>query len=287
MSNEGKLYFWANGMENVPDFDHTWVTSYPFVNGQYATSKDIPAGGSYWYCWGCYHPSGDGGVDHNPNGAIGQADADLDLARRLVEANVAPPKPPIGSTTDPQDGSITFYAVDGVCHNVANQVLFATGSSSVEPQRVIEARAYHLSTFFYTNYGLNNSGWEALRQREAPSIKVPGDDFMAWFEATLGDNVSAGQVLAVKTARNLAQVALQELHGKVQGMTADEVWAAVGTILLTALLAVRKVLGDADFLALFPSLPRVPAIAEEALAWLDRDLLDRSVAHMHYRAGKT
>ncbi len=283
MSTPGTLYFWANGLSFDPNLDHTWVTSYPFVNGQYPSIGDIPAGSSYWYCWGIYHPSGDGGVDHHPNGAIGQAAADLEVARKIVEANTPPPTPPIGSASDPQDGSITFYAVDGVCHNVANQVLFATGSATVEPVRVSQARGYPLSSFFYTNYGLNEAAWKALREAYAPDVKLPGDDFGAWFLATL-PNVSAKQALEVALARAAAQVALQKIHQEVPNMTADEVWAAVAVTNLTALVAVEKALGATDFLALFPSFAAVPTSAQEAAAWIDRDMLDASVELQQVRS---
>lgn len=280
MSEPGTLYSWAHGLSFAPNFDHTWVTTYPFVNGQYKTIDDRPAGSSYWYCWGEYHDSGNGGVDHEPNGALDEAPADLAVAGRIVEANVAPPKPPIGSTSDSQDGSITFYAVDGVCHNVANQVLFASGSATVEPQRVTDARGYHVSTFFYTNYGLNKSGWNALRKACAPSVTVPGDDFDAWFFATLGSKVGFERGLAVAGVRGAAHLGLRELHRHVSDMTADEVWAAIAGINLAALVGVEKILGKEDFLALFPAFAAVPATLEEAAAWIDRDRLKGSVERM-------
>ena len=145
MSNT--LYAWANALSSAPMLDHTWVTDYPFTNNEYPTIGDIPSGANYWYCWGIYHPSGDGGIQHNPNGAIGSADGDLAVATALVEPNTAPETS--GVTDQPQNGAITFYGVDGVCHNVANQTLYATGTSSTEPIRVQDARGYDLSSFFY------------------------------------------------------------------------------------------------------------------------------------------
>ena len=271
------LYAWANPLSFAPFFDHTWVTDYSFTNNEYPTIGDIPDGANYWYCWGIYHPSGSGGVNHNPNGAIGQAASDQTMATSLVTSNTPPPSQP-GEPDQPQDGSITFYAVDGVCHNVANQVLYATGTSDTEPIRVKEARGYDVSSFLYTNYGLNTTGWNALKSSYAPDVKEPGDDFSDWFEQVLGEKVTLKQVLAVTVARAAAQLALQKLHQDVQGMTAKEVMAAVGVIVLAALTAIYKTLGSTDFHILFPSFPTLPSTAQEAVSWIDPAQLEESVA---------
>lgn len=277
MANDYILRAWANPLSFAPFFDHTWVTDYPFTNNQYPSIGDIPEGANYWYCWGIYHPSGEGGVDHHPNGAIGEAAGNKDIATSLVTSNTPPPEQP-GVPDQPQDGSITFYAVDGVCHNVANQVLFATGGEGVEPVRVREARGYDVSSFLYTNYGLNTSGWEELKSSYAPNIPEPGDDFSDWFERVLGDEVTVKQVLAVAVVRTTAQLALQKLHREVQGMSAKEVMAAIGAIVLTALTAVYKILGVDHFHTLFPSFPQLPTSADEAVCWVDPAQLQESVA---------
>ena len=108
---------------------------------------------------------------------------------------------------------------------MANQVLFATGGECL-PLRVAQARGYPLSTFLFTNYGLDQAGWEALKKRYAPEFAEPGDDFSAWFSRVLGSRVSIEQALKVAAARAAAQVALQALHR--HGLLSDAAAAEYG-----------------------------------------------------------
>ena len=257
-----QLYAWANPLSDAPMFDHTWVTDYT------PNQSSRPTGSNYWYCWGKFHSTAG-------NGEIGQMTGDLSMAKSLVEPNVEPANLP-GQIGSPQDGSITYYAVDGVCHNVANQVLYATGTSEVEPLRVQKAKGYHISTFFYTNYGLNNSAWNTLVKQYAPNVKIPSDDFIQWMDKTLGDQISKTQLDELLLCRTAAQEGLEVLRSKVPNMTAHEVEAAVSAIFITAFDVVNKIIGPENFSLLFPSLESVPSSESEAMRWIDLDMLHKS-----------
>jgi hypothetical protein len=51
------------------------------------------------------------------------------------------------------------YGFDGVCHQLANQVLYASGIGGLRPLTVAPARGYMASTFFYGTYGLRQTEW--------------------------------------------------------------------------------------------------------------------------------
>lgn len=275
------LYAWVNPLPSIIGFlDHTWVTDYPFINGQYPSIDKIPDGSKYWYFWGIYHSSGEGGKNHTPNGAIGSQSGDLKIASSLVKSNVAPPKFPGGPGS--QDGSIIYYGIDGVCHMVSNQALFATGTDLVEPLRVTDANGYSLSSFFFTDYGLNTVDWDALVQKYAPSIRQPLDYFSEWL---LSMEFSAKDVAEIVIVRVLAQESLMTLRTKVPNMSNTEIYLAIAAILLVALDSIKQVIGIDSFLKLFPSFKSFPATASDAAFWIDQDQLSDSVARNSRRKG--
>lgn len=268
-----KLYMWANPVKKADFLDHTWVTTYPFTNGEYPKFSDVPAGESYWYCWGDYHPEGNGGIHHEPNGAIGQTDADIDVASMLVKPNQSAPAFP-GKPAQPQDGAIVVYAVDGVCQNLANQLLYATGGADKEPVRVEYARGYQIATFFYGNYGLNGQ-WHELK-KAAGDVSEPPDDFSAFMQKTIGDSVSRKEMMEVEAGRLAAQLALRGLRKEVISGTiesAHALEAALGVIWLSAFAAIDSAVGLDHFLALFPSLDMRPDKHEHILGMINPDIL--------------
>jgi hypothetical protein len=147
------LYAWT-----VPAFttgspvDHTWVTAYDNRTNAYQTVADVIAAGQfYWYCWGSFHPRG--GTPTIPTGFLGSQGGDLALTQCLVQANTD------SRTTPAARGTIFVYGVDGVCHQLANQELYATGLASARPLTVRLARGYAASTFIYGTYGLQHTAW--------------------------------------------------------------------------------------------------------------------------------
>ncbi|GAB5416546.1 MAG: hypothetical protein Crog4KO_34160 [Crocinitomicaceae bacterium] len=266
------LYAWANALSfPVALFDHTFVTDYDFTNGEYPDGP--PAGSNYWYCWGIYHPSAD-------HGNIAKLSGDDTIAANLVSPNIAPPAFPGGVGT--QDGSIEYYGVDGVCHMVANQVLFATGTSTSEPALVTKANGYRLSSFLYTDYGLNTSDWDSLKNQFASGLPQAPDSFSIWL-LTLGFTLE--DMAEVEAERVIVHEALQLLRTTIGGMSPDEAYAAIGAIILTSLYALDKSIGWDNLQKLFPALNVLPSSPEEAAFVVDKDQLANSLNKLNaYKA---
>jgi hypothetical protein len=153
------LYAWA-----VPAFiaespvDHTWVTTYDNRVHSYPDDQQVAAAGEfYWYCWGAFHAKG--GTPNNATGFLGQQAGDLAVARCLVQANAD------SRTVPAARGSIFTYGVDGVCDQLANQVLYATAQGTASPLTVQNARGYMASVFIYGTYGLQHAAWWAQIHR--------------------------------------------------------------------------------------------------------------------------
>lgn len=154
MTSAVKLYAWA-----VPAFvqggspvDHTWITTFDNRVNNYSNVQAVAAAGQrYWFCWGGYHPSG--GTPGNHGGFLGTFHGDSSLANCLVLPNAD------SRTHNPAKGTIFNYGIDGVCHQLSNQVLYATKTSSRPPLKVSNARGYAASSFLYGDYGLQRSAW--------------------------------------------------------------------------------------------------------------------------------
>jgi hypothetical protein len=206
MATIARLFAWA-----VPAYvsespvDHTWVTTYDNRLNAYSTIQDvITAGQRYWYCWGSFHPQG--GTPINPTGYLGDQNGDVDVASCLV-------KPNADSQVDPAArGTIYTYGLDGVCHQLANQVLYATALGGAAPLTVRNARGYMASTFIYGTYGLQHAAWAAKiatcgasapRVATVGATTMPGfpDDFEARAREVLGgeDPKLLSELLALRS----------------------------------------------------------------------------------------
>ena len=153
MAASQKLYAWA-----VPiiapgsPWDHTWVTSYDNRAHPYPDIAAVKrAKQDYWYCWGGFHARG--GTPNLPDGSLGSHNGDIKLARCLAAPNAD------CSASFAARGTIFTYGVDGVCHQLANQVLYATGRGGARPLTVSMAGGYWLSSGIYGAYGLQHSAW--------------------------------------------------------------------------------------------------------------------------------
>lgn len=149
------LYAWAvPAFVNGSPVDHTWVTNFDNQKNSYPKIADVIATKKfYWFCWGSYHPAGK--IPGNPTGALGSQRGSLAFASCLVTPNAD------SRTVPGARGTIFTYGVDGVCHQLANQVLYATGLGKVAPLTVSGARGYAASTFIYGTYGLQHAAWAA------------------------------------------------------------------------------------------------------------------------------
>jgi hypothetical protein len=193
---EGKmqiLYAWVvPAYFNGSPLDHTWVTSYDSRLHAYPDIAAVKAAKERnWYCWGSFHATG--GAPGHPDGFIGSQAGNFKLADCLVAPNLP------SSGNPPAQGTIFTYGVDGVCHQLANQVLYSTGSSGGTPLTVRRARGYALSSFVYGTYGLQHSAWKrkiaacagvrmpiALTDGAGPMGDLP-DDFEQIAREALGD----------------------------------------------------------------------------------------------------
>ncbi len=152
MSSAGStLYAWAKPVRLLPR-DHTWVTTYDNRVTRYQSVGEVVAKEeSYWFCWGDFHDSG--GSPGHTDGLIGSQDGDLSISKCVCRPNLA------SNMHDDSCGTILLYAVDGVCHQLANQVLWSTGGFGRSALTVAQARGYGASSFLYGSYGFNRTAW--------------------------------------------------------------------------------------------------------------------------------
>ena len=153
MATDVVLYAWVSPAFSAGSpVDHTWVTTYDNRASAYSSDQAVSAAGEfYWYCWGDFRAQG--GTPARPDGLLAQQAGGIALARCLVMANADSRMVPAAR------GTIFTYGVDGVCHQLANQVLFATGVNEAAPLTCNGARGYMASAFIYGTYGLQNAAW--------------------------------------------------------------------------------------------------------------------------------
>lgn len=204
------LYAWVTPafINNCPA-DHTWVTSFDSTQNVYADIEDvISASENFWFCWGKYRPGG------TPPAPIAVQAASLGLATCLVQPNQP------SSNNPPAQGTIFHYAIDGVCHQLANQVLFATGGPGVPPATVAKARWYRYSSAVYGDYGLTHAAWQrkiAICQgfagaggTGADGLDMPDDSFDQALQEVLGEGDP--RLEAVRALREGHQAGIQSLR---------------------------------------------------------------------------
>lgn len=248
--NTQTLYAWGRPLSQThtpvaSNLDHTWVTNFPEkVNPdeQPDPPKDWEPPESYWYCWGAPHRVAKHG--------LGEGQGDLDIANSISPYNVkAVPKNQTNHDPSSTSGSIVYYALDGVCHHVANQILCSTATETSEPMRVQEAKGYPLSTFFYGTYGLNTSAWEKIQKEYLPNIQLPSDDFLIY----MNQFVPESQQDALLKIRQVARDELAVLRALVVKHNFNY-YPGVAAINIDALHKANKLLDHDVFIKLFPSM---------------------------------
>jgi nucleoid DNA-binding protein len=141
------LFAWARPISKRNKVEHTWITTYDSGKTKYLNIAQVTAAKElYWYCWGDFHSSGR---------LLGTQVGDVQLANCYVEPNAN------SRTIAPARGTIFSYALDGVCHQLANQVLYSTISNGQVPLTVEGAVGYRSSTYIYGMYGLQHEAWAA------------------------------------------------------------------------------------------------------------------------------
>ena len=178
MARKPHFFAWAapaNDMNIFPD--HTWVTTYDNrVTGHKDVGAVVAAKEHFWFCWGNFRSKG--GSPASPDGALGYRDGDLQEALCLVQPDAACDVEPAAR------GTIFRYGRNGVCHQLANQVLYATRTETQAPLTVSEARGYWASSFRYGTYGTPELEWDTKRDScEARRSLMPrrpkGEETMA------------------------------------------------------------------------------------------------------------
>ena len=71
-------------------------------------------------------------------------------------------------------GTIFKYGADGVCHQLANQVLWAAKDPSGAPLTAAGANGYRASVFFYGEYGKQAAAWAAKKKSCSPKASAGG-----------------------------------------------------------------------------------------------------------------
>ncbi|MFL6198038.1 MAG: hypothetical protein ACJ76J_02575 [Thermoanaerobaculia bacterium] len=139
------LYAWANPLSLWQGADHTWITNYP-------SPFQCPPTPDYWYCWGICHPAGPGTTAR----PLGSAQGDISFASCICTPN------------DPNaHGGIDRYGIEGVCHQLANRVLYATSPYGT-PLTVKGAHKYWLSHLLFGTYGTTLKDWAARKKKCQP-----------------------------------------------------------------------------------------------------------------------
>ena len=120
--------------------DHTWITTYA---GPYPTRPAPPP--DFWYCWGDAHEA----KQEQGVRLLACVPIDLRLASCLAQPNI------------PAEHGGIMYGIDGVCHQMANRILFAARGLPT----VSDAQGYEKSYYFYDTYGTNYDEWELRKER--------------------------------------------------------------------------------------------------------------------------
>ncbi|WKZ85974.1 hypothetical protein N5B55_03185 [Ralstonia pickettii] len=244
-----KLYAWT-----TPAFfqdsivDHTWVTSYDNRVTPYQTIDDvIEASSNYWYSWGSFHPGG--------TASIAQGAANLKTALYLCK-----PNKDSREFRDAQ-GTIFLYGIDGVCHQLANQILWSTGSVNQQPQTVELARGYHVSHALFGQYGLNEDAWIKHRDGGPQPVtmdlayshpKTEADSFEAHARAVLAGKSKEAKLKKLLKRRKAYVAATVEVRSKKTIPTAESINSRVDEFLQGCL----EILGPEDFKRVFQIDPR-------------------------------
>jgi hypothetical protein len=157
MANRAHFYAWAAPVYDIDVLpDHTWVTTYDSREKAYEDIKAVIAAKEHlWYCWGYFRAIG--GAPGNRTGALGDAAGNDAVASCLAKPDRDCP------STRAARGTIFRLGRHGMCHQLANQVLYATASEERDPLTVAKARGYWWSVYRFGTYGKPEHAWVIKR----------------------------------------------------------------------------------------------------------------------------
>lgn len=199
----------------------------------------------YWYSWGSFHPKGQ--VPGRPDGFLASATASIGYARCLCESNRD------SNNHHSARGTIFTYGVDGVCHQLSNQILWAATSSGSQTQTVHLARGYWLSNALFGTYGLQHAGWAAKKvscMQQASTTHDP-DDFAAHATQALRGHASDQLISEFLDYRQGFMLDIARLGSQRRLVTADELNAQYNSFFRKA----AEMLGAENFERVFGTPP--------------------------------
>lgn len=158
-NSSGRFIWLADAFRDGSPVDHTWVTTFDLRKNEHKSEQAIYAANElYWFCYGLLRLKGR---------FLASQFGERSLSGCLVEPNAR------SEESDPAKGAIFQYGWHGMCHQLANQVLFSTGIKG-PPLTVKGARGYVQSLYLYGPYGRNVDDWENRKKRCA--IQSPHGD---------------------------------------------------------------------------------------------------------------
>lgn len=237
----GRLYSFANPLPGPLKFaDHTWVTDYP--ERPSCPKPDA----NYWYSTGDCHPD----ASDNPPRPLSSAKADIGIARCIATPN--------DEGFNWTATAHIVYGIDGVCHQIANRILTATGGAGRTPITVEGANGYRISRFFYGLYGdyLRPSDWKKLRadcKVPVMPIRTARTDLVAMSEqAGLQSKLAILQEEQNLARRLIANIGDRARH---KDLSPDKVATQVNMIVNDSLQRLVSKLGPEDFQRFFAWTP--------------------------------
>ncbi|MBC8748045.1 hypothetical protein OKW43_003768 [Paraburkholderia sp. WC7.3g] len=238
--------------------DHTWVTTYDSRVKIYPALADVLiAGEHYWYSWGSFHARG--GTPASADGFLASAGANLPYASCLCRPDVDPNIEPAGR------GTIFSYGRDGVCHQLSNQILWATGSGGAAAATVRMSRGYWLSNAIFGTYGKQHAAWASKRiQCSTPggsNAMKPGhpqadvDDFQEHLQATLTGPDADAKIKSLMKHRRAFMARVERLQYVPPGSDAPSA-SKLNEAYSSFLHDAADILGPEDFERVFGERPK-------------------------------
>jgi hypothetical protein len=221
-----------------------------------ALADVLSAGEHYWYSWGSFHAKG--GTPVSADGFLASGAADLLYASCLC-------RPDVDSVVDPAArGTIFNYGRDGVCHQLSNQILWATGRGGATPATVNKARGYWLSIAIFGTYGKQHAAWASKKIQcstqggshamNSGQAGADVDDFQGHLQATLKGPDADAKIKSLMDHRRAFMVQVERLQYAPQDSnvpTASELNKAYSSFLHEA----ADILGPEDFERVFGQRP--------------------------------
>ncbi len=150
---------------------------------------------------------------------------------------------------DDHAGITSWYARYGVCHQVANRILFSTATEDKPPLLVEGAHGFWLSHLLYGNYGGKEGNWEEVQAQcgvvriiSNPMDLSPLDGML---RETLGDDYSDDMLEALRVIQQqmLKQKAEMEASVEAGRMSVEEFAIAINQMLTDYVPRLAEIIG--------------------------------------------